>query len=105
MTPKDIKVGYPPIDMLSKAIAEEKNEYNGGEKENPLPKAEPALELAPKAPAPKPKNSQDEVISKRFYITKKQFRAIKMRIAVSDKPEEKDQSALVRAAIDLYLAK
>jgi len=49
-------------------------------------------------------NKLDELVHKSYYITKRQVKALKIRTAVSDKPEEKDFSAIVRAALDLYLA-
>jgi len=39
-----------------------------------------------------------------FYITKKQHRALKIKAALGDNPEEKDQSSIVRAALNAYLA-
>jgi hypothetical protein len=63
------------------------------------------------APTPKIKNRaentaaqspEEKRLKKTFYVTRKQFRAMKMRAATSDKPEEKDPSAIVRAAIDKY---
>jgi len=49
-------------------------------------------------------NKLDELVHKSYYITKRHVKALKIRTAVSDKPEEKDFSAIVRAALDLYLA-
>ena len=49
------------------------------------------------------KNDLDEYVHKSFYITKRQVKAIKIRAATSDKPEEKDYSAIIRAALDAYL--
>ena len=46
----------------------------------------------------------DELVHKSYYITKRHVKALKMRTALSDKPEEKDFSAIVRAALDLYLS-
>ena len=45
----------------------------------------------------------DELVHKSYYITKRHVKALKIRTALSDKPEEKDFSAIVRAALDLYL--
>jgi hypothetical protein len=50
------------------------------------------------------KNDLDTLVHKSYYITKRHVKALKIRTAVSDKPEEKDFSAVVRAALDLYLA-
>jgi hypothetical protein len=49
-------------------------------------------------------NDLDELTHKSYYITKRQFKAIKMRIATSDSPEDKDHSSVVRAALNAYLA-
>ncbi len=39
-----------------------------------------------------------------FYITDRHRKALKMKIALSDKPEDKDFSSIVRKALDIYLA-
>lgn len=39
-----------------------------------------------------------------FYITEKQYKALKIRTALSNKPEDRDTSSIVRAALDMYLA-
>jgi hypothetical protein len=52
----------------------------------------------------KTENNLDELVHKSYYITKRHVKALKMRTAISDKPEEKDFSAIVRAALDLYFA-
>ena len=49
-------------------------------------------------------NDLDKLVHKSYYITKRHVKALKIRTAFSDKPEEKDFSAIVRAALDLYLA-
>jgi hypothetical protein len=49
-------------------------------------------------------NKADELIHRSYYITKRHVKALKIRAAVSDKPEEKDLSAIVSAALDFYLA-
>lgn len=38
-----------------------------------------------------------------FYITEKQRKALKLKIALSDKLEDKDFSSIVRAALNIYL--
>jgi len=38
-----------------------------------------------------------------FYITDKHRKALKLKIALSDNPEDKDYSSIVRAALDAYL--
>jgi len=49
-------------------------------------------------------NNLDELIHKSYYITKRHVKALKTRTAKSDKPEDKDFSSIIRAALDLYLA-
>lgn len=52
-----------------------------------------------------PKTRPAKLISRTYYITLEQYKAIKMREAVSNNPQDKDKSAIVRAALDRYLAK
>jgi len=52
----------------------------------------------------KVKSGLDELVHKSYYVTKRHVKALKIRTALSDKPEEKDFSAIVRAALDLYLS-
>jgi hypothetical protein len=39
-----------------------------------------------------------------FYITPRQRKALKIKAALSDNRADKDQSAIVRAALEIYLA-
>ena len=39
-----------------------------------------------------------------FYITENHRKALKIKTALGDKPEDKDMSSIVRAALDVYLA-
>jgi hypothetical protein len=50
------------------------------------------------------KSELDKLVHKSYYITKRQVKALKMRAATSNSPEEKDFSAIVRSALDAYLA-
>jgi len=58
----------------------------------------------------KPSNTKVEArnpskfISRTYYITPEQHKALKLRAASSDDPNEKDISAIVRAALDRYLS-
>lgn len=62
----------------------------------------PAATAAPQpALAPPP----EELIRRTYYISPAQHKALKIRAATSDNPEEKDISKIVRAAIDMYLSK
>jgi hypothetical protein len=47
----------------------------------------------------------DRLIQTTFDISERQYKALKLRVAVSDNPAEKDMSAVVRAALDACLAK
>jgi len=51
-----------------------------------------------------PKKQPAKFISRTYYITLEQYKALKLRAALSDDPEEKDISAIVRAALNKYLA-
>jgi len=46
-----------------------------------------------------------KLIRKTFYITPAQYKAIRLWTVESERPEDKDQSAIVRAALDKYLPK
>jgi hypothetical protein len=48
--------------------------------------------------------AKEKLLQTAFYITEKQRAALKMKTALSGKPEDKDQSSIVRAALDAYLA-
>ena len=48
---------------------------------------------------------QDTLIRRTYYISKAQYKALKLLAATSEMSEEKDISAIVRSAIDMYLAK
>jgi hypothetical protein len=48
--------------------------------------------------------AKEKLLQTAFYITDKQRRALKIKTALGNKPEDKDQSSIVRAALDAYLA-
>ena len=50
------------------------------------------------------KMNDSELFRRTFYITHAQHKALKIRAAESERPEDKDTSAIIRAAIDLYLS-
>jgi hypothetical protein len=50
----------------------------------------------------RPKTTELRQLS--LYITNSQYRAMKIRAALSESPEDKDLSAIMRTALDLYLA-
>jgi len=52
-----------------------------------------------------PVQERGELMRRTFYIKRSQYKALKLRAAESERPEEKDTSAIIRTAIDLYLAK
>ncbi|MDR1481800.1 MAG: hypothetical protein LBI74_04155 [Synergistaceae bacterium] len=81
---------------------------------------EPVKPTAPVLPSPQPqttsappekttkrerKSNERELIPTTIYITKRQHKAMKLRAALSDDLIDKDQSAIVRAALDSYLSK
>ena len=47
---------------------------------------------------------EKKLVQTSFYITEKQRKAIKMKSVMGDRPEDKDLSSIVRAAINVYLA-
>lgn len=51
-----------------------------------------------------PKEKNEKMTTKTFRITHMQHKALKLRVALSENPDEKDISAIVRNALDLYLA-
>ena len=100
---KEAKIDYSTMDTLAIALAQEKV------KEAPTCFAfnsELAAQPKDNAATASPEKSAHEskLISKGFYIEQRQFKAIKLLAATSDRVEDKDYSAIIRAAIDLYLA-
>jgi hypothetical protein len=48
--------------------------------------------------------TKEKLLQTAFYITDKQRKALKIKTALGNKVEDKDQSSIVRAALDIYLA-
>jgi len=48
--------------------------------------------------------SKDKLIQTSFYITERHKKALKIKTALSQSPEHKDLSSIVRSALDNYLA-
>ena len=67
-------------------------------------KTAPAADEAVAAAANKAEPDKEKLVQTAFYITKKQRAALKIKAATDGTPENKDQSAIVRAALDRYLA-
>jgi hypothetical protein len=63
----------------------------------------PAESKAPAAPKAA-KEGKEKLVLTSFYITKNQHKALKLKRALSDKPEDKDHSSIVRMLLDDYLA-
>lgn len=61
----------------------------------PLPKVEKIT---------KPIEEKLDYVGAYYRISPKHIKAIKIREAFSDDPKDKDKSAIVRAALDLYLS-
>jgi hypothetical protein len=76
---------------------------------NPPPQAKTEV-VAPPIPEEKPQAKPQttpqtkQLVQTAFYITKEHQKALKMKIALSDGGEDKDQSAIVRCALDAYLS-
>ena len=64
-----------------------------GEKE--IPKNEPEKSVV--------NNVSKKLVRKTYYITEEQYKAIRVLAATSENPDEKDLSAIIRNALDLYL--
>jgi len=47
---------------------------------------------------------KEKLVPITLYITEKQRKAMKIKTALGNKPEDKDLSSVVRAALDIYLA-
>jgi len=58
----------------------------------------------PKISETKKEIHDKKFISRTYYITPEQYKALKLRAATSDNPNEKDISGIVRSALDQYLA-
>jgi hypothetical protein len=52
----------------------------------------------------KKEQAKEKLIQTAFYITAEQHKAMKIKAALKEKPEDKDLSSIVRAALDIYLA-
>jgi hypothetical protein len=76
-----------------------------GEEEAIAPPAAPAD--GPGAPQPenKPEAEKEAYVRRTFYVTRRQYRELKIRAATSDSREDKFVSAIVRMALDLYFKK
>lgn len=70
-----------------------------------LPEPEELTKEETKPYEPKKESrSPSKFISRTYYITPEQHKALKLRAASSDDPNEKDISAIVRAALDRYFS-
>jgi len=56
------------------------------------------------SPAEEKTTPKEKLIQMGFYITEKQRKALKLKSALGDSPEDKDLSTIVRSALNLYLA-
>lgn len=99
-------MGFDPNEWKTEGVGEGKNGV--------LPKKEvrisenPPSEIIKQKPQPSEKvkkdTPQDKLIQATVYLTKYQQKALKLKVATSDRVEDKDQSAIVRTALDVYLA-
>lgn len=51
----------------------------------------------------KTQEGKENLVQTAFYITEKHRKAMKIKTALGNKPEDKDLSSIVRAALDVYL--
>ena len=77
--------------------------------EAPAPVVEPVADLPlpevlPPARPDTPASPMDALVPRTLYITDRQARALKIRLGLSQDPRERDMSAIVRIALDQYLA-
>jgi len=47
--------------------------------------------------------AKEKLVQMAFYVTEKQRKALKLKTAIGDKPEDKDLSSIVRQALNIYL--
>ena len=91
--PKEAKVERRPNKRMNTPI---KNSPAIPQRKEKLPENKDDETIAPKA-------SVDNLTLKSYYITPRLYKAMKLRAAMSDSPEDKDLSAIVRAALTAYL--
>jgi hypothetical protein len=66
---------------------------------------EKAFEMLTGSSLAKGKSSpQSAYLRRTYYITEKQYKAMRLKAAMSEMPDDKDLSAIVRSALDAYLA-
>ena len=82
-------------DDAFKSIMGKNNLNNGGE--------EKEKKSGVKSETFKEEKQKEKLIPITLYITEKHRKAMKMKTALGDKPEDKDLSSIVRAALDVYL--
>ena len=72
---------------------------------NPPPQVKTEV-VTPPVPTEKPPTAPQtkQLVQIGVYVTKEHQKALKMKIALSDGGEDKDQSAIVRRALDVYLS-
>ena len=64
--------------------------------------AEQSLIIESKATKASNKSTQ-KLVQRAYYITEEQYKALKILAATSDNPNEKDISAIIRNALNMYL--
>lgn len=108
---KDNRKGFDPSALMA-GMEETVDEVKAAGNPQPTPQPAPPAQEPP-APAPEEKPitqasvkteaTKKTAYKKRsFYITDEQYDAIKLIAATSKNPAEKDQSQIVRTAIDQY---
>jgi len=112
LAPKATKIDHSTKDMITIALEQEKakNSANGGQsalnsEDTPLPFMENTSQSQiTEKPTTVKITPQAKYYKTTFYLTKRHQKALKMKAALSDRVEDKDQSAIVRALLDIHLA-
>ena len=103
-TPSGIEDSIADLSALNNEKIEKKDVERGELVASPPPKTQPPDKLKISQSSKKAAISSDKTrLHASFYITKDQYKALKMRAAISDRVEDKDLSTIVRTALGRYL--
>lgn len=105
---KDSRKGFDPAALMA-GMEETVDEVKAAVSPQPTPSVQETSALTPKitpeaqAPAIAEAPKKTAYKKRSFYITDEQYDAIKLIAATSKNPAEKDQSQIIRTAIDQYI--
>ena len=60
--------------------------------------------IVPEMVAPVPPPAEEKKKQKGFYLPERYYKALRLRMYLSDSPRDKNQSSILQAALDIYLA-